>query len=592
MTAEAPDSQRQLLAQELTRLVDTLHEHHEHLLKRFDHQDDLLNQVLYKPAASPPAPRATHLLAPPTPTGPTKVPALPQPDAQATDAETSSNGGGSVSLAVASRDPGAYKGSELSSSVPPVPLRSYTEEDLALRLGADDAESKSLRKRFSDRAEDQQDGSISKRLEEQTAPWATRIVHNGLFDIFFAFVVVANAVYIGFDVQRVLDGGEEEGARPMRPLGFSIFHYIFSVLFLAELLLRLMDSRCRYFCSEDWAWALLDTLIVLTSWWDIFVDILDAVLQDDRLESISGLSTLKAMRIVRLTRVLKTAHFLRIFRFIMALRMLVQSILHTMKALFWALLLLGLIVYVFGILFAQAAYDYVSDPANPALPPEVQERYERYFESLLKSMLAMFMSITGGVSWEEVITPLMYVSPFWPACFVFFIAFSYLAVLNVVTAVFCQSAIESAQNDHATVIQNMLDNKEQHLQKLRSLFHKIGDSQGAGITYRMFEEKLSSATVREYFETLGLDVWDPWAFFKLLDSDGGGVVELEEFFLGCLRFSGEATAMEVGRVAADQKWLIKSQGRFQKFVEDELTRSREELANVADALYEVSSARL
>ena len=138
--------------------------------------------------------------------------------------------------------------------------------------------------------------------------------------------------------------------------------------------------------------------------------------------------------IVRLTRVLKTAHFLRIFRFIMALRMLVQSILHTMKALFWALLLLGLIVYVFGILFAQAAYDYVSDPANPALPPEVQERYERYFESLLKSMLAMFMSITGGVSWEEVITPLMYVSPFWPACFVFFIAFSYLAVLNVVTA--------------------------------------------------------------------------------------------------------------------------------------------------------------
>ena len=35
-----------------------------------------------------------------------------------------------------------------------------------------------------------------------------------------------------------------------------------------------------------------------------------------------------------------------------------------------------------------------------------------------------------------------------------------------VTAVFCQSAIESAQKDHATVVQNMLDNKESHLQKL------------------------------------------------------------------------------------------------------------------------------
>ena len=28
---------------------------------------------------------------------------------------------------------------------------------------------------------------------------------------------------------------------------------------------------------------------------------------------------------------------------------------------------------------------------------------------------------------------------------------------------------------------------------------------------------------------------------RLLDADAGGVVELEEFFLGCLRFGGNAT---------------------------------------------------
>ena len=39
-----------------------------------------------------------------------------------------------------------------------------------------------------------------------------------------------------------------------------------------------------------------------------------------------------------------------------------------------------------------------------------------------------------------------------------------------VTAVFCQSAIESAQKDHATVVQNMIDNRESHVQKLRMLF--------------------------------------------------------------------------------------------------------------------------
>ncbi|CAE7847323.1 NaCP60E [Symbiodinium necroappetens] len=468
-----------------------------------------------------------------------------------------------------------------------VTLRSYTEEDTQLRTEADQAGSVTMRKRFSDQTTRQTTQRCKTRLQEERRPWAARIVHHPGFDVFFAFVVMANAIFIGFDIQWVLDGGalDENGQETRtRPVSYMVCHYVFSAFFLAELVLRLMGSRCRYYCSEDWGWAVLDTLIVATSWWDIFVELAEALLQDDRWDSISGLSTLKAMRIVRLTRVLKTAHFLRIFRFIMALRMLVQSILHTVKALFWALLLLGLIIYVFAILFAQAVYDFRVDSTNPALPEEVQIASDRYFGTLIRSMIALFMSIAGGVSWEEVISPLMWVSPFWEGCFLFFIAFSYLAVLNVVTAVFCQSAIESAQSDHATVVQNMLDNKEQHLQKLRALFEKIGDDYVGGITFPMFQEKIDSPAVREYFETLGLDVWDPWAFFKLLDADAGGVVELEEFFLGCLRFGGNATAMEVGQLAADQRWLIRSQGRFQKLVENELCWTRENIASLANAV--------
>ena len=91
---------------------------------------------------------------------------------------------------------------------------------------------------------------------------------------------------------------------------------------------------------------LLDCFIVTTSIWDVFVDVLTAILPPDQngFESVSGLSTLKAFRVIRVTRVLKIAQLLRIFRFVMALRTLVQSIFHTLKALVWALLLLALIV--------------------------------------------------------------------------------------------------------------------------------------------------------------------------------------------------------------------------------------------------------
>ena len=41
------------------------------------------------------------------------------------------------------------------------------------------------------------------------------------------------------------------------------------------------------------------------------------------------------------------------------------------------------------------------------------------------------------------------------------------------------------------------------------------------------EEKIGCPAVREYFESLGLDIWDAWTFFKLLDLDAGGAVEAE-----------------------------------------------------------------
>ena len=77
-----------------------------------------------------------------------------------------------------------------------------------------------------------------------------------------------------------------------------------------------------------------------------------------------------------------------------------------------------------------------------------------------------------------------------------------------------RSAIESAQNDHTTVVQSILADKQAHLQKIRDLFGKLGDRDGI-ITYNMFEEKINSPAVREYFESLGLDVWDAWTFQAL-----------------------------------------------------------------------------
>ncbi|CAE7401709.1 CACNA1I [Symbiodinium pilosum] len=177
------------------------------------------------------------------------------------------------------------------------------------------------------------------------------------------------------------------------------------------------------------------------------------------------------------------------------------------------------------------------------------------------------MSIAGGVSWEQVLVPLKAIALPWVLLFLFYMFFTYFAVLNVITGVFCQTAIDSAQNDHATVIHSILANKQAHLEKVRDLFNKLGAENTGGITYLMFEEKITSPEVKEYFESLGLDVWDAWSFFKMLDLDDSGAVDIEEFLMGCLRVRGNAKAIDIGKIIHDQTWQIKEQGKFQTYVE-------------------------
>ena len=171
-------------------------------------------------------------------------------------------------------------------------------------------------------------------------------VDHPAFDVFFACVVLLNSILIGVDVENTLSC-RDQPVCDARPGWLQATQISCTVLFVLELVIRVTASGIQIFCSEDWLWILLDVLIVALSVWEIVVDIALLVEPDQEAmnEGVSGIASLKAFRIIRLTRILKTAQLMRVFRFVMALRTLVQSVLHTLKALMWALLLLLLIVY-------------------------------------------------------------------------------------------------------------------------------------------------------------------------------------------------------------------------------------------------------
>eukprot|EP00435_Cladocopium_sp_Y103_P010346 s886_g2.t1 len=401
-------------------------------------------------------------------------------------------------------------------------FQSFTAFDLGLKADAQAAHTETSRRKYASLRMDQVLGA-SVLSSKEAIQKVQRVVLHPAFDIFFALVVFTNAIFIGLEAQSNMSGNW------LPPSTIRIVNYSYAVAFTLELLGRIIAGGCSFFYSEDCMWNYLDVCIVITSIIEIVFDLISEA--QGAGQHITGF---KVFRIIRLSKVVKTVRLVRIVRFVLALRTLVTSIAHTLKALFWALTLLALIIYVFAILFAQAVHDASLDPDKAA-----EAIGEKYFRSLPEIMLTLFMSIAGGVSWEDVIYPLIEIDAMWAFFFLFFVAFTYFAVLNVVTGVFCQSAIENAQKDQAAVVQNILDNKESRLKKIRYLFTQLGADNTGAITYEMLNLHMRTPAVRIYFESLGLDVTDAWSFFKLLDSDGGGAVEVEEFLLGCLRLRGQ-----------------------------------------------------
>merc|ERR1711920_866928 len=126
------------------------------------------------------------------------------------------------------------------------------------------------------------------------------------------------------------------------------------------------------------------------------------------------------------------------------------------------------------------------------------------------------------------------------------------AILNVVTAVFCQSAINSAQLDKDLATMQLLDELNIFSEKLTGLFKSIDSDESGFITLNELEEVLSEPFANAYLESLGISTKDAWTLVKLLDHDKTGNIDIEEFVDGCMDLRGGAKAIHVATLAYDQ----------------------------------------
>mmetsp|Transcript_59987 Transcript_59987/g.140153 ORF Transcript_59987/g.140153 Transcript_59987/m.140153 type:complete len:608 (+) Transcript_59987:61-1884(+) len=353
------------------------------------------------------------------------------------------------------------------------------------------------------------------------------ILNSRSFGLFVASMIVFNSILLGLDVKR---HKSELETQILMVLG-----EMCNGFFFIELCLRLWCFQGTFFYGDDHGWNLFDSFLVVAS-------VLDVILTYSAVDMSPALaSSMKMLKLFRIMRVF------RVFRFFRQLANWAMMIMDSLKSLFGALILLGIIVYVFAVSLSMNVADWLmlqeemSTNANATLMSDV----ENWFGSLGSTVYTLMLSILGGVSWHIVCDLLFQIDILSAILLLFYIMFTIFSVLNVITGVFVDSAIQTTNSQRDIQIERELELKDSFLRSLKDFFEALDTDGNGSIHLDEIKIMLQDPTLAAYFAVLGFDEVNAHQIFHLLDDDESGEVSIQEFLDGCAKLKGQARSIDV-----------------------------------------------
>jgi len=266
---------------------------------------------------------------------------------------------------------------------------------------------------------------------------------------------------------------------------------------------------------------------------------------------------LSYIRVLRLFRIFRTFRVVRTVPIFVKLRTMVSAVANSILSLVWALCLVSFTMLMFSAVFLQGATTYISlnvDSADPNFHDNVAY-IDEFFHSLPMAVLTLFMSITSGVGWWDAEKVFIDVGLQYAILFLLYIAIMFLALLNVVTGIFVNDAVEMAQMDRDIVMKFEEDKRQQYVHGLRDFFKEL-DGNGNGIvTFDEFKAHLVQ-NGPGIFSYLGLEVWDAVNLFEALDLDNSRQLDITEFMDGCMQLRGQARTFDMVQLMRENREMM------------------------------------
>jgi len=307
---------------------------------------------------------------------------------------------------------------------------------------------------------------------------------------------------------------------------------VFTTLYVVELILKFSVHRIYLFFNEDRWWNIFDVIIV-------GVGIVEIALGGT---SDTGVNP-QFVRIMRIFRMVKILRIVRAVQFVKELRVILNCIFGSFHSLMWSIILLGGISMLFAVFLVQLLTSALADGQLAAT--QIEGIHEQ-FSTVQQASLTLFKSISGGEDWGPIFDLISSCGVIPSVCFLVYMAFIWLSVTNIITAVFVDKALQNAKPDAEDALLSQHKVDLERMSELQMLFRSMDTDNSGTLTLGELKNSCKDDRIMSFFEMMNLDIKSVEAFFKLLTQvSHSDVVDMESFVTGCLKMRGYATNADV-----------------------------------------------
>jgi len=242
------------------------------------------------------------------------------------------------------------------------------------------------------------------------------------------------------------------------------------------------------------------------------------------------------------------------------LRVMAMMIVSSLQSLLWLMVLLIMLLYVVAIVVTQGATEYLRQGGG-----EFSEAMDSQFGSLWSTMYTLFKCMCGGVSWGESADPLLNYNLMYFLVFLVYIFFALFSFVNIVTGVFVDSAIQTADRDRSIVVEKQRKHKEAMIKNLLVVLEEIDTDSSGTLTVQELMQAFNNQHLANFFAHLNIEMRDMRQLMYLLDEDGNGSIDIVEFVDGLQACCGAARSLDISI-------LMKQMGRMSVEINDVIKR--------------------